>query len=67
MLLATVSSNLEQQATAIATAVTGQPDVLNDPKLPISYWRGFRCRPIAALCCMAPPATLSQPAGAAGL
>lgn len=33
VLLATVSSNLEQQATAIATAVTGNPDVLNDPQL----------------------------------
>lgn len=33
VLLTTVSSNLEQQATAIATAVTGNPDVLGNPQL----------------------------------
>ncbi|MEZ4769147.1 MAG: HAMP domain-containing sensor histidine kinase [Caldilineales bacterium] len=33
VLLTTVSSNLEQQATAIATAVTGNPDVLSDPQV----------------------------------
>ena len=33
VLLTTVSSNLEQQAKTIATAVTGNPDVLRDPKL----------------------------------
>lgn len=33
VLLTTVSSNLEQQARTIATAVTGNPDVLRDPRL----------------------------------
>lgn len=33
VLLTTVSSNLEQQATSIAAAVTGNPDVLRDPQV----------------------------------
>ena len=33
VLLTTVSSNLQQQATSIAAAVTGNPDVLRDPQL----------------------------------